>query len=166
MRAHRGQIRVNSTPAEGSTFELLLPATRRDAGTPSLAVTALPQGSETILFVDDEVPLVKLGERMLSRLGYNVVARTSSVEALEAFRNRVDQIDLVITDQTMPNMTGIELASELLQLKPGMPIILATGYSEDFLRERSEQLGISSLAMKPYLAKDLALAVRKALDSE
>jgi len=166
IRAHRGEIRVKSSPGEGSTFELLLPAARKEQASPEVRAGALPRGSETILFVDDEVPLVKLGERLLSRLGYKVVARTSSIEALEAFRNRTDEIDLVITDQTMPNMTGIELAGELLRLRPGLPIILATGYSEEFLQERSDRLGICAVAMKPYLVGDLAHAVRKALDGK
>lgn len=164
VRAHGGSIAVRSEPGRGTLFEIALPAEARAARRRCPTRRSLPTGDETILFVDDEAPLTKIGTRLLTRLGYTVIARTSSVEALEAFRCRSGEIKLLITDHTMPNMTGLELAKAALDLVPGLPIILATGYSEAFLHARAKELGIQFVALKPYLGRDLAFMVRRALD--
>lgn len=115
-------------------------------------------------FVDDEKALVDIGAEMLERLGYQVVFRTSSIEALEAFRRHPEKFDLVITDQTMPNMTGEMLAKELIQIRPDIPIILCTGYSEVMSGEKAKALGIRKLVMKPIVIHEMGETIRQILD--
>ena len=116
--------------------------------------------------MDDEKAIVEVGREILEHLGYEVVTRTSSIEALELFRVQADQFDLVITDMTMPNMTGDKLAQELLKIRPGIPIILCTGFSEHITAEKAKAMGIRELVMKPFVMKELAKAMRRALDRE
>ncbi|MBW1703373.1 MAG: response regulator, partial [Deltaproteobacteria bacterium] len=118
---------------------------------------------ERILFIDDEPGLVEIGRVMLGKLGYDVVVRTSSIEALELFRTKPDEFDLVITDMTMPNMTGDKLAKELMQIRPDIPIILCTGFSKRITEEKAKEIGIKAFVMKPLVMRDLANTVRKAL---
>jgi CheY-like chemotaxis protein len=121
-------------------------------------------GSERILFVDDEKMLVDIGQQVLHRLGYDVVSRTSPIEALELFKAKPDHFDLVITDQTMPGMTGDALAKELMSIRPDIPVIICTGYSQAIDHERAKQRGIKAFVMKPILINEIAAAVRKVLD--
>jgi CheY-like chemotaxis protein len=130
----------------------------------AVAPRPLPTGSERILFVDDEPALVDLSRRMLSRLGYEVDTRTSPIEALEAFRANPKKFNLVITDMTMPGMTGLKLAKKLHEISPGIPIVLCTGFSDQANEQRAHALGIRAFLLKPLLMRDLAEAVRKALD--
>ena len=123
-------------------------------------------GSEHILFVDDEETLARMGKNMLERLGYRVTMRTNSIEALATFENDPDSFDLVITDQTMPGMIGSALARKILQIKPGMPIILCTGYSNQISEEKASSFGIKGFAMKPLAKMEIALLIRKALDEK
>jgi CheY-like chemotaxis protein len=121
-------------------------------------------GNERILFIDDEEILAEMGKSMLERLGYQVTVRSSSLEALTTFQNQPDMFDLVITDQTMPGMTGSDLARRILQIRPFMPIILCTGYSSLISEEKVRSLGIKGFAMKPLARKDIAAIIRKVLD--
>jgi CheY-like chemotaxis protein len=116
--------------------------------------------------VDDEKMLVEIGQQVLQRLGYNVVSRTSPIEALELFKAKPDHFDLVITDQTMPGMTGDALAKELIHLKPSIPVIICTGYSQAIDHERAMRRGVKAFVMKPILINEIAAAVRKVLDKE
>jgi len=109
---------------------------------------------------------VEIGKQMLERLGYEVTTRTSSIEALELFRIKPDQFDLVITDMTMPQMTGDRLARELMQIRPDIPIIICTGYSERITEGKAKGMGIKAFVMKPLVMRDLANTVRKALGNE
>ena len=120
-------------------------------------------GGEHILLVDDEPILADLGRAMLQRAGYRVTSRTSSLEALSAFQNQPELYDLVITDQTMPGMTGIDLARRLLQLRPGLPIILSTGYGNALSEERVRAMGLAGFAMKPLVKKDIVTLIRQVL---
>ncbi len=122
------------------------------------------RGTERILFVDDEPFQADLVARLLESLGYSVVSMTNSIEALELFRHDPDRFDLVITDMTMPRMTGDMLAREIWALRSRMPIILCTGYSEKLDKEHALQLGFRDFAMKPLVIKDLARILRRALD--
>ena len=122
------------------------------------------RGTERILFVDDESFQADLARRLLESLGYRVVSVTDSLEALDIFRKGPDQFDLVITDMTMPHMTGEVLAREIWSLRPAMPIVLCTGYSEQIEKERALQMGFRDFAMKPIVIKDLARILRRALD--
>ena len=108
--------------------------------------------------------IVKIEKQMLERLGYHVKVRTSSIEALEAFRANPDKFDLVITDMTMPNMTGDKLAGELIKIRSDIPVILCTGFSEMMSRKKTESLGIKGFLMKPVVLKDLSGMIRKVLD--
>ena len=123
-------------------------------------------GKERILLIDDEEILVDLGKQMLSRLGYKVMTRTSPVDALEDFRIQPDDFDLVITDMTMPNMTGKDLAKELISIRPDIPIILCTGFSEMIDKEAAKSIGIKELVIKPIIISEFAHTIREILDKK
>ena len=123
------------------------------------------RGRERILFVDDEHDLAELGKEMLETLGYVVIVRTGSIEALESFRAAPHSLDLVITDMTMPAMTGLELSKELLSIRPDLPIILCTGFSEGLSESTQKETGIRKVIIKPYEIGILASTIRQILDS-
>jgi CheY-like chemotaxis protein len=124
----------------------------------------IPRGNESILFVDDETILVEMGRDMLANLGYTVTAITDSIEALEIFRDQPNQFDLVLTDMTMPKMTGLGLSKEIQRIRPEIPIILSTGFSDLVDGKNAAELGIRKVLMKPFSLKDLAGLIRKVLD--
>jgi CheY-like chemotaxis protein len=124
----------------------------------------LPTGTEHILFVDDEPTLLNLGEKTLESLGYQVEVRSSAVEALELFKACPERFDLVITDMTMPNMTGEQLSEQLMAVRPEIPVILCTGFSAKIDEEKAKAMGIQAFAFKPMLKRDIAVAIRKVLD--
>jgi DNA-binding NtrC family response regulator len=128
------------------------------------APNSLQGGTEQILFVDDEESLVEIGKEMLERLGYKVESRVSAYDALAAFRAQPDKYDLIITDMTMPKMTGETLAAKIKKIRPEIPIIICTGYSSRVTHENSSIMGIRSILMKPLTLSDLAKTVRKVLD--
>ncbi|GJL54644.1 MAG: hypothetical protein NPIRA02_17760 [Nitrospirales bacterium] len=161
---HEGAITVESTLGEGTRFDIFLP--RTDAVIESEMHESLPvhhkQGC--ILFVDDEEPLTQLGQKMLQQLGYEAVVRTSSLEALRVFRHDPFHYDAVITDQTMPHLTGDALARELLSIRPELPIILCTGFSYTMTPEKARALGIRAFLMKPILSHELAQTIHRVLE--
>jgi PAS domain S-box-containing protein len=157
-----GTITVDSEPGKGTTFCVYLPANETEPLPEVDVEEVLPRGTERILFVDDEPTLATLGGKLLEDLGYRVATRTSSLEALEAFRALPDEFDLVITDMTMPSMTGDRLAVELRRIRPHVPVILCTGFSTKMTKLKA--LSIQGLLMKPLLKAELAKAIRKALD--
>jgi len=160
-----GAITVVSEPGKGTTFQVYLPQTEyRDAEEESAETELLPSGHERILFIDDEEGLVDIGQQMLGRLGYEVVTRTSSIEALELFRAKPDHFDLVLTDMTMPGLTGDSLAKELMKIRPDIPIILCTGFSEKITEEKAKDMGLRAYAMKPFVMRNMAKTIRKVLD--
>ncbi len=124
----------------------------------------LPTGSERILVVDDEKIIVDLNKSILEKLGYTVTSATESLDALEKIRKEPDLFDLIVTDQTMPNLTGVELAQEVLKIRPNMPIILCTGYSSVITKEAALAIGIKTYANKPVDISTLAKIVREVLD--
>jgi len=159
-----GVITVQSTLGSGSTFHVYFPLSKRHAVQKPSGPEPLPQGTESVLYVDDELPIAQLGQRMLESLGYAATSCSSSIEALETFRGRPEKFDLVITDQTMPNMTGIQLAQELLRIRADLPVILFTGFDESITSELLKETGIREFLMKPVTRKELAFVIRKALD--
>jgi PAS domain S-box-containing protein len=165
VRTHGGAITVCSEPDKGTTYHVYLPR----IGHPEAAVEAeeikpFPTGHEHILFVDDEKPLIDIGKQTLERLGYKVTTRTSSTEALEAFRAQPEKFELVITDQTMPTMAGETLAKELTQIRPDTPVILCTGYSEIRSEQKLTALGIREVLRKPIIVREMANTIRRVLD--
>ncbi len=164
VRSQKGCIQVRSRIAGGSEFEVLFPVAQRQADQESTMERPVVKGSERVLFVDDETALVQLGKAMLERLGYEVCACTDSLEALEAFRADPDRFDILVTDLTMPNMTGVRLARKLREIRHALPVVICTGYSDQLTPEHVRSLGISGLLFKPLVLSDLSQEVRRALD--
>jgi signal transduction histidine kinase/CheY-like chemotaxis protein len=164
VETYGGQIKVNSTLGEGTSFLIYLPITRKRGQLEIYRDSSMPIGREHILFVDDEAPLTRMGEQVLSHLGYSVTTRTSSVEAIELFKSRPKDFDLVISDMTMPNITGDQLAIELMQIRKDIPIILCTGFSRKISDEKASRLGVKAIIYKPIVMSDLAKTIRKVLD--
>ncbi len=162
---HGGDIKVDSQMGKGATFNIYLPVIAKDAGQAfSQAAAADITGTERILLVDDEQTVVRLEKQMLERLGYHVAAWTSSFDALRAFKANPFAFDLVISDMAMPNITGDKLARELIAIRPDIPIIICTGFSERINQERALAIGIKGFLMKPIVKSDMARMIRKALD--
>lgn len=165
VKNHDGAITVFSKPGKGAVFHVLLPMINADnEQTERNYSDVIPTGRERILLVDDDGVLLETQERILLRLGYAVVALQSSVTALEEFKKQPHKFDLVITDQTMPRMTGLDLARECITIRPDIPIILCTGYSESVSEEMIRDAGVSAFLMKPVVLAKLAHTVRDVLD--
>jgi len=166
VKSCHGIITVNSEPEKGTVFEMLLPVIERETEPEVEKPDISPTGTERILFVDDEPSLVKVARSILKRLGYEVETKINSLEALERFRSGPDRFDLVITDMNMPQMNGQRLAKEILNIRPDMPIILCTGFSEKISEKNVGELGIKAFLIKPFSTHNIARAVRKVLDKE
>jgi PAS domain S-box-containing protein len=166
VESYGGKITAHSALGKGSTFTIFFPITKMSTANHSHASEKLPMGSERILLLDDEVAIARMGSQMLASLGYSVTERTSSIEALELFRTRPNDFDLVITDMTMPNLTGDQLAVELMKIRPDIPVILCTGYSKKLSDETVRELGIKALAHKPIVMSDLSKIIRTVLDKK
>ncbi|MGA2403673.1 MAG: PAS domain S-box protein [Syntrophobacteraceae bacterium] len=163
VRTYGGAITVHSELGKGTTFEVFLRSMEKHTLTLTESREALAAGAERILLVDDENILAELGKELLESLGYKVVAKTSSIEALETFRADPHGFDLVITDMTMPGLRGEELAGEIIALRGDIPVILCTGYSELINETKAREMGIREFVMKPYSIANFAETIRKAL---
>ncbi len=164
VERHQGLIRVESELGKGTVFTLLFPAFQGRIEQAKEEQNNLPKGRERILFVDDEPVLMKLGKQRLEMLGYTVQGATDPLTALEIFKADPGAFDLLITDMAMPGMTGDQLAVEMFRIRPKLPAMLCTGYSETLSEQKAYDIGFSSFIMKPVDRTELALAVRKILD--
>ncbi len=165
VKSYGGYISLYSELGQGTAFHVFLPVIENEDISEIKTVEQVPVGRERILFIDDEAILVEMGKDMLERLGYHVTVRSNSIEALETFKNQPDQFDLIITDQTMPGMTGSDIARIMLQIRSDIPIILCTGYSTIISEEKAKSLGIKEFAFKPLSQKNIAVLIRKVLDN-
>jgi PAS domain S-box-containing protein len=164
VKQSNGHITVESEPGKGSTFKVYFPQITGGLEADATTDDMLPTGSERILFIDDEEALVEMGEDILAELGYEVTSRMNGKDALALFKEDPSRFDLIITDQTMPEMTGVELAKEILALRPDMPIIMCTGFSYAVDANKAEAAGIKAFAMKPLTKREIARTIRKVLD--
>jgi len=164
MSSHGGAITVQSTPGQGTTFRLYLPRIASTApAAPSTPAAGLPQGKGRLLLVDDEIMVAQMGHQLLTALGYDAVACTSSLDALATFRAAPQAFDVVITDQTMPAMTGASLVAELRRIRPDIPIILCTGFSHLMTADQARALGVDAFIMKPVGTHELAVTIHHVL---
>lgn len=165
IKSYRGDITVYSEPGKGTTFHIFLPGVRQGENKHNRDVELSKNGSgERILFVDDDPALAAMGERLLEKFGYSVEVRTQSHEALETFRRAPDRFDLVVADYMMPDMTGLQLAGKIKEIRADIPIIMCTGFSEGVNKKNYKSLGIDGFFMKPIVISKLAQLVRNLLD--
>jgi len=165
VTSHGGRITVESEPGQGTAFTIDFPEmeARGIQGDNQPLEQEYLMGHGNILFVEDEEALARLGKEAMTGLGYEVIMRKSSVEALEAFRADPLRFDAVVTDQTMPHMTGEALSRELLHIRPDVPIILCTGFSHSMTLEKAKAMGIRAFLLKPLLIKDLGRTLHEIL---
>ena len=166
IKGHAGTITVESKTGEGSTFHVFLPRFEAEPEVEGRYPEVRQNAHETILYVDDEEVIVDMARHTLEQLGYRVIAVTDPSKALEHFLKEPKQFDMVITDQIMPGMTGTELAKVLLSLRPDIPIVLTTGYSETIDAAAARAIGIRAFVMKPLTRTELADTIRWALQHE
>ena len=166
IKNHGGDISVSSQPGVGTTFSVYLPVIDDvDVEIEPAETASATNGNERILLIDDEAQIIDIERRILERLGYKVTSKTDSEEALEEFSARPEGFDLVITDMTMPKITGDRLARRLMDINPQIPVIMCTGFNEAITEEKALAMGIDKFVMKPVIKDELACAIRTVLDN-
>ena len=165
VKKSNGEIQISSEKGKGTEVLVYLPVLEdRTEERQSSSEQPIQGGTESLLLVDDELAIVKMEQQILERLGYRVTVRTGSVEALEAFRAYPQGFDLVVTDMSMPNMSGLQLSTELKRIRPDIPVILCTGFSDQINAEKSRALGIDGFVLKPVVRQEIAAVLRKVLE--
>ncbi|OPY06107.1 MAG: Blue-light-activated protein [Syntrophus sp. PtaB.Bin001] len=166
VRSCGGTVSVESREGEGSAFHVYLPMHQEsEQGKNDVPLPGASGGSERILFIDDEPVLAELGGTILSRFGYHVSIQTSSIDAFQLITEHPESFDLVVTDLTMPNMTGIELAKQLKKIRENLPVVVCTGFNDSITQEEAKALGISKVLEKPVVPAQLSQTVRQVLDN-
>jgi signal transduction histidine kinase/ActR/RegA family two-component response regulator len=166
VESHGGAISVHSAQGQGTRFEVHFPRVATDNKKENGEVESIPTGTERILFVDDEGAVVETGRSVLEKLGYRVEAYTDPQKAFDDFRSHGDKFDLVITDMSMPHLTGEELSKQLMEIRPDIPILLCTGYSDQLDAANAHALGIKKFLIKPLEMSELAKIIREVLDED
>jgi len=164
IKQYKGSVHVYSEPGHGTTFLILFPVCYRDSVEERVQPAEVPRGSETIMVVDDEGSLVKMMQQNLESLGYKVKGFLDSAAAVDYFAGHSAEFDLVVTDYSMPKMTGIELSEKMLDIRTDIPIILCTGYGKNITWQKVRSKGIRALLMKPLTLHSMATALRDVLD--
>ncbi len=165
VHSHGGFMTVESEPQKGTRCDVVLPIVAEQAlAQVKGPTTPITGGDEHILIVDDELPIVMMGEQLLERLGYTVTSCRDPLEAMALFESAPQRYDLVITDLTMPKMTGDELARKMAAIRPDLPMILCTGYSDQRIHYRAAGFGVNAIIYKPLVKKELAETIRGLLD--
>jgi PAS domain S-box-containing protein len=164
VQNHNGAISVDTKPGKGTTFSLLFPVLDEKIKIKTETIDEIPRGHETILFVDDEKSITDMTQKMLRHLGYKVETSLNPLHALDLFQSKSDTFDLVITDMTMPQMTGAKLAKKLMEIRSDIPVIICTGHSSLIDEEKAIQFGIAGYVMKPVSMSTIAKAIRKVLN--
>ena len=164
VQNHNGAISVDSKLGKGTTFSLLFPVVDEKPKIETETKDKIPRGHETILFVDDEKSITDMTQKMLTHLGYKVETSLNPLQALDLFKSKPDEYDLVITDMTMPQMTGAKLSKKLMEIRSDIPVIICTGHSSLIDEEKAIQFGIAGYVMKPMSMPTIAKTIRKVLD--
>ncbi|MBI4666237.1 MAG: PAS domain S-box protein [Nitrospinae bacterium] len=163
---HGGSITVYSEPGVGTSFNVYLPVIGKAGETVETVKQPIPGGDERVLFVDDEESITSMAKKMLERVGYRVEVTNKPERALELFKANPDFYDILITDQSMPDITGAELARQVMDIRPSLPVILCTGFSHSITPYKAKELGIREFIMKPFAASELAQAMRRSLEGK
>jgi CheY-like chemotaxis protein len=163
VKKHDGDIKIESEVGKGTTVEILLPVIEEQTEIITEAFETPQMGAERILLVDDESSIIKMVTLMLNRSGYDVIGKTSSSNALKAFKENPEQFDLVISDMTMPEMAGDQFVQEIKQICPDIPVILCTGHSNRMDENKAKEVGIDAFMMKPFSKKDLTRTIPEVL---
>jgi CheY-like chemotaxis protein len=166
VNSHAGAIDVHSRVGRGTDVDIYLPLTNPVSAADEASLATITGGSERILVVDDEPDILEIEKEMLHNLGYTVTARERAPDALALFAEHPGHFDLVITDMTMPGLTGDKLAGDLRRIRPDIPIILCTGFNALISKERAAELGITGFLMKPFTIKELSRCVRDLLTGD
>ena len=167
VKTNKGAIRVYSEPGQGTDIHVYIPLFEHQLLTKNISeMLPIPGGNEHILLVDDEAAIVRMEKKALERLGYEVTARTNSVDALELFRRSPQRFDLVISDMTMPGLSGIQLIGKIKKIRTDIPVVICSGFSDQIDEEKSREIGIRGYIMKPVIQREMAVVIRRAIDND
>jgi PAS domain S-box-containing protein len=161
---YRGEITVESQVGKGTRFTLFLPAVAAEQAAESVSSVPIPTGTERILLVDDEPALVEIGQQLLQLLGYQVTTQSSSLHALEMYSRDPEAFDLLVTDYTMPGMTGTQLAESIFKINPDLPVVLMSGLETTNIEAKAKRVGIRGIINKPIVIKEIAVLIRELLN--